>query len=920
MNRLLAVLGVILLASAVTSRCSAQTLAQRLQQESAPTLAGAAAQKGNAANGAVLFADQKLGCANCHAAGRTDLLGPDLSRLGKEVTPALIIESLLDPSKSIRKGFETVTVITEDGKSITGRVMSETKTELVLRDTSDDRRLRRIAVQAIDERKVNRVSSMPAGLADKLQSRQQFLDLTRYVIEVVAAGPLNDRSVQTQGGGKPEPHIRGLALLNELNCAKCHQLDTPDTALTPATAPDLTWVSGRVSPSWLKQFISDPQGTKPGSRMPDVLGALSDEARQTAASELAHYIASRSERRFTGSTPEGKSAAKGYELFHSVGCVACHSPRDEAHNELLAGSVPLGEPGAKYNLDSLTEFLKTPHAARPAGLMPDMLLTHWEAIDLANYLLSHGRPSEMEFSPDKKLAAAGASQFQQHGCVKCHAVPGQSNNQPLRPMNLAKQGGGCLSGKPGPWPAYSLSDRDKAAIRAALDAPQLSRKDHINVNLTARKCLSCHTRGDLGGITDERDSYFLTANPNLGPQGRVPPTLTGVGAKLKPAWMRQVLVRGRRIRPYVTTRMPQYGAEHVGHLVDLFQAEDKQPALPDVKFATDKKKMREAGFELAGTKGLNCIVCHTFQMKPAATMPAVDLTEMSERLHKDWFRHYMRNPQRLSPNTVMPSFWPGGKAIRKDVLAGDPDQQVEALWQWLLDGRQARTPRGLIREPMELLATKNEAVMLRRAYPGIGKRGIGVGYPLEVNLAYDAEQLRLAMVWKGKFADPGGVWRSQGHGQVRPLSRPIQFAKGPDVWDAARPWKPDDDRPNGYRFLGYRLDDQRRPTFEYKFDNVRVQDYSVDTRDNPSGPPLIRRRVEVRGMNAEQTIVIRATSGNKLVDTGAGVFRLDSGLRVRIPRPFRGSIIDTADGQELRVTLSNTKEEAAHQVEIEYRW
>ena len=920
MNRTLAVLGFILLASNVTARCYAQTLTQRLRQESALALADAAAQNGNAANGAVLFADQKFGCANCHAAGRTDLLGPDLSRSGKEATPALIIESQLYPSKSIRKGFETVTVITEDGKSVTGRVMSETETELVLRDTSDDRRLRRIAVETIDERKVNRVSGMPAGLADKLQNRQQFLDLTRYVMEVVAAGPMTDRNVQARGGGTPEPHVRGLALLNELNCAKCHQLDTPDVSLTPAKAPDLTWVSGRVSPAWLKQFISDPHGTKLGSRMPHVLGALGEEERQTAANELAHYIASLSNRRFTGSTPVSKSAANGRELFHSVGCVACHSPRDEAHRELLAGSVPIGKPGAKYNLESLTQFLKNPHAARPAGLMPDMLLTHWEAIDLANYLLSHGRPTAMEFPVNKELAAAGASQFQRRGCVKCHDVPNVANTEPLLPLNLNKQRVGCLSGKPGTWPAYSLSDRDKAAIRAALDSPQLTLEDHITVHLTARKCLNCHTRGDFGGITDERDSYFLTANPNLGPQGRIPPTLTGVGAKLKPLWMRQVLVRGRRIRPYVTTRMPQYGAEHVGHLVDLFQQTDKQPALVEVKFATEKKKMREAGFELAGTKGLNCIVCHTFQMKPAATMPAVDLTEMSERLHKDWFRRYMRTPQQLSPNTVMPSFWPGGKAIRKEVLAGDSDQQIEALWQWLLDGRQARTPRGLIREPMELLATENEAVMLRRAYPGIGKRGIGVGYPLQVNLAYDAEQLRLAMVWKGKFADPGGVWRSQGHGQVRPLSRPIQFARGPDVWDAARPWRPEDDRPKGYRFLGYRLDEQRRPKFEYAFANVQVQDYSVDDRHGQSGPSFIRRRIQLNGLKAGQTVVIRAVNGKKLVDEGDGVFRVDSRLSVRIPKPFEGRMVDTPDGLDLQVTVISKEDKASQNVEIEYRW
>ena len=55
---------------------------------------------------------------------------------------------------------------------------------------------------------------------------------------------------------------------------------------------------------------------------------------------------------------------------------------------------------------------------------------------------------------------------------------------------------------------------------------------------------------------------------------RLPPTLTGVGAKLQSKWMRQVLVSGRVIRSYVHTRMPQYGAENVGHLVPLLKRAD----------------------------------------------------------------------------------------------------------------------------------------------------------------------------------------------------------------------------------------------------------------------------------------------------------------------------------------------------------
>ena len=155
-------------------------------------------------------------------------------------------------------------------------------------------------------------------------------------------------------------------------------------------------------------------------------------------------------------------------------------------------------------------------------------------------------------------------------------------------------------------------------------------------------------------------------------------------------------------------------------------------------------------------------------------MPAVDLTEMAERLEKDWFHQYMMFPQKFSPNTVMPSFWPGGVAIRKD-LEGDASTQIEALWQYLIDGRQAGTPRGVVREPLEIVVT-NTPRMLRRKYPGIGKRGIGVGYPGGVNLAFDAEQMRLGLLWKGEICRSGRSLDGPGFGQCQTDGSPRHSA------------------------------------------------------------------------------------------------------------------------------------------------
>ena len=913
----------IFLASTATA-AHAQSLSQQLKQESSAALVAQARERGDAARGAVLFAEQRFGCTNCHGAGRTELLGPDLSRLGSDVSDESLVEALLTPSKVIREGYETVTVVTAAGRVITGRIVEEADAQLVLRDTSPQRRMHRLDTGEIEARSTNTVSSMPDDLVNQLQDRKQFLDLTRYVMEIVAAGPTVETGPRhALGGGAISERLRGLVLLNELNCAACHQYRSPDTSLPPAKAPNLIWSSGRIDPWHVAKFVADPQPTKPGTRMPNVMATLSADERDSAANALAQYIVSLSDREFSTTALPEDAAARGRELFHTVGCVACHSPRDATGGEILPeDSQSLGAVASKYGLESLAAFLENPHAARPAGRMPNMQLTHWEAVDVANYLLS-GRPQTDANSPaferDPDLAAKGKEQFIQLGCVKCHAVDERKTDVELIPLTKAGLGRGCLSDDAGAWPQFEISRQDRDAIKAALseNVVDLMDDDRIAMTMTALRCVNCHRRGELGGVSEDRDLHFHTANPNLGPQGRIPPTLTGVGAKLKPTWMRQVLVSGRNIRPYVTTRMPLYGVDNVAHLVDLFQQVDRQPALETVEFS-DQKEMRTAGHELAGTRGLNCIVCHTFQLKQAATMPAVDLTDMAERLHKDWFHRYMRNPQRLSQNTVMPAFWPGGRAIRQSVLDGDPDMQIEALWQYLLDGRQARAPLGLIREPMELLATE-EAVMLRRRYEGIGKRGIGVGYPSQLNLAFDAEQMRLAMIWRGKFADPGGVWRSQGHGTVRPIGRDlIRFTVGPDVDDAEFPWTVDEGRPPHHQFKGYSLDDKRRPKFEYRIGAVTIEDYSFDLIGSQSEQPTLRRTLTLRSKQPGNKLMFRAADGQEVSALGDSEFLVDKKLRVRIAEPHSGAVVDGASGQQLRVSLDLIDE--ATVLVVDYVW
>ncbi len=904
----------------------AQSLSQKLIDEGATRLAQAAREKGDAVRGAIIYSQKKLNCTQCHARGATDLLGPDLTRIGKEVKDEFFVESVLQPSKVIKQEFETVNVLTVGGQVFTGRVITEDDQSLTLRDTSPASRLLKLPKQAIEVTKRNPKSSMPDGLADQMDDRQQFLDLVKYLMDIAATSTDAD-TVHPVASGTVQDRIRGLALLDELLCTSCHHGNIGGM-MPSKSAPDLASSLGRIDPQYVARFIAQPHRVKPGTTMPDVMGSMQPSEKQVAAKAITHYLLSLAGSHFDRQAIDGEAASRGQTLFHSVGCVACHSPRDERGAERpIDDSVALGRVEEKYSLQGLVSFLKDPHSSRPSGRMPNMTLSHWEAVDIASYLLQRTpEPKENQEAVSASLASVGKQKFRQFGCADCHRQEGIQPHKytPLEELTIDR---GCLSDSQGTWPDYQLDAKQRDTLRLALDRQKdrLTETEQIELTMHTLRCYRCHSRDGIGGVSEQRNDHFHTSNQNLGPQGRMPPSLTGVGAKLKPKWLRSVLVAGRSIRPYMKTRMPQYGDTQMEHLVDLLGRADQSPGHVTFGNLPDHKEAKKIGTELVGRGGLNCVACHTFQQKPAQTMPAVDLTEMADRLHKEWFYRYMLSPQSLSPGTVMPSFWPGGKAIRKEILAGDPNQQLEAIWQWLADGRQARTPRGLIFKPIELVATE-EAVMLRRRYQGIGKRGIGVGYPSGVNLAFDAQQLRLAMIWKGKFADPGGVWSGQGSGNVRPLGADlIRMVRGPDL--DRKPWlytQDEDRRPPDHQFTGYYLDSLRRPTFTYRLGDVEVEDYSVGAGDDraesqpdSTGRSTLKRTVTFTSPGPREDLFFRVADGQSIAASGDH-FRIDQRLVIRIGPSHTGQVIRMDKGACLVVPLQLSAGKT--KLTIEYSW
>ncbi|MEQ9410353.1 MAG: DUF6797 domain-containing protein [Fuerstiella sp.] len=223
----------------------AQTLEQQLQRSSAAQLAAAARINGDAQRGAILFHQVHVGCVKCHSVdGLSNSLGPDLTRLGQQqnATDEHIISSLLKPSAEIRRGYESVTVVTTDGRTHTGLLVERTDDMVTLRDPARNGERVSFGAADIDDVVSNNVSIMPAGVVNQLSDRQQFLDLLSYVMTIRDGGLDAATRLQPPPGmialqlPEYEQHVdhaglirslddeslkRGEAIYNRL-CINCH--------------------------------------------------------------------------------------------------------------------------------------------------------------------------------------------------------------------------------------------------------------------------------------------------------------------------------------------------------------------------------------------------------------------------------------------------------------------------------------------------------------------------------------------------------------------------------------------------------------------------------------------------------------------------------------------------------------------------
>lgn len=115
-------------------------------------------------------------CTKCHTTVTQNTpLAPSLKGVGTQKIDYLI-ESILEPSKIIKTGFETEVIVTTAGKTLSGLVKDE-GTHLRVQNFDLDVR---VPKQDVEERTVQKRSIMPENQETQL-SRREFVDLIAYL-------------------------------------------------------------------------------------------------------------------------------------------------------------------------------------------------------------------------------------------------------------------------------------------------------------------------------------------------------------------------------------------------------------------------------------------------------------------------------------------------------------------------------------------------------------------------------------------------------------------------------------------------------------------------------------------------------------------------------------------------------------------
>ena len=737
---------------------------------------------------------------------------------------------------------------------------------------------------------------MPDLLHGNPQLEEILDDLQAYLS--VQGGPLEPRPTETNDA----IFIQGETLYREVGCAACH-----------SPTPDFKQLASDWTVQSLAAFLENPLASHPSGRMPGMqlsdaeAGALaayllSDQSKGPDGPRIESVQGLRLEYfkgNFSPGGPDKETRkpdidmhvpkpelgpGKGKDHFGIRLTGMIEIPRDgrwsfwlrsdDGSRLYIDGELVIQHDGTHGATDKRgsVQLKAGPHA---------MLISMFEASGGEELSLSWDGPGQLReqvpasaFSSDTTVllppwkryaaqseqAARGETYFNTLGCTACHLPdaprpPAIASAPPLRSLTPGK---GCMAETvPVSLPDFQFTSEERAEINVVLANTEsleepLPAPLAIAHSMHQLNCIACHTRSDIGGPDDKQQLLFLAEeHAELGDEGRIPPNLDDVGNKLRLSALREVLLNGEKVRPYMKTRMPQFGANQIEDLVVHFAAADARPN--DAVEPAFTIAAADTGRALAGSEGVSCIQCHTAAGHPSLGVPAIDLTDMHHRIRPGWFRSHLLDPQKSNPGTRMTAFWGNGGTDRifPQYVGGDPEKQADAIWSYLSLGDSMPLPKGIVPDGGEYtLIPTDEPIVIGVFMKDVSARTLAVGFPENAHYAWDMEHGRMASCWRGAFMDAQGTWHGRNANLQIPIGSGIRTLP-PDhaieiLPNRTAPWPRIAERDaagrstHRWKVRGVERDQDRRPVFLMDTDGVRIREQIVPQLAS-GGTKLLRR-------------------------------------------------------------------------------
>lgn len=607
---------------------------------------------------------------------------------------------------------------------------------------------------------------------------------------------------------QPRPDLelvsQGQELFAAHRCNRCHR--RPSDPRGPP-APDLTHVSHGLTDAALERWLSPERPRTPHFNMPE-FDFTAAESRS-----IAHYLRANSsaptlapDTPFDSKTKADKLLADGRLLFHTIGCLACHS-YGEVGSKSRFGGGDLTTIGSKRSAEWLRQWLTQPAKINADHRMPvfewDRTSGKDELQEMVAFLTSsRSDAAEPETDAFQQPAtpesiAEGRKLIEAARCAACHRIPGIQNVDTSKFSKLENLNAigknSCLQVEPNRenW-RPGFSEQDLEALRAYITSRtgKLAGEGTTEMGhrfLAWNNCLQCHPREGtpgLGAYAISITKLFPELNGSV--PTLVPPSLNAVGDKLQPFAFGAAMTRSLRDRrlPWLRVRMPRFGSERAETdvrnsamaLLDHFINHDRidNPpaelvAPPPVLDDNQRRQAQAAGHTLLGSQGFSCIACHQFgRFTPRNTALGTrgsDLQYLVKRMRPEYFLRWTRSPIRVVPDMEMPGFerpFPG--------LLGDKiSSQLWALWLAANDSKVTRPvdvaslqqswlvragePARIVRDvfalpPDEELRTGGPDRPADTYLP----RAFAVGLNNQHNILFDLDTFAVREWWQGNFA------------------------------------------------------------------------------------------------------------------------------------------------------------------------